>query len=297
MSLAASFHEHRSHLRSVAFRMLGSLPEAEDALQDAWLRMSRADATEVRNLEGWMTTVVARVCLDLLRSRRARREQPLEAELPDTSRERPVDPEHVAMMADAVGLAMLVVLDTLTPAERVAFVLHEMFGMPFDEIAAIAGRSSQAARQLVSRARKRLHGAPRELDLARQRAAVEAYLAALRASDLPALLRVLDPQIVLRADRMLVPPHLPTEVQGRSACAKQALELARGARAARTALIDGRVGLIVAPHGKLLCVLVFGLSDDRIASIEVIGARDKLQRLQLALLADSDAGTKAEVTP
>lgn len=288
MSLAESFQENRSHLRSVAFRMVGSLNEAEDALQDAWLRISRADTSEVQNLAGWMTTVVARVCLDLLRSRRARREQPLEGDEWQRVQGAPGDPEDEATMADAVGLAMLVVLETLTPAERLAFVLHEMFSMPFDEIASIAGRSPEAARQLASRARKRLQDAPRNVDITRQRAAVDAYLSALRANDLPALLKVLDPNVVIRADRALVPTHMPTEVQGAVASAKQAMQLARGATAARLALVDGSAGLIVAPRGKLLCVLAFSFAGDRITSIHVISGGARLDALHLALLDDAD---------
>lgn len=283
LSLAESFQGQRTHLRSVAFRMLGSLSEAEDALQEAWLRLGRADLSQVQNLGGFMTTVVARVCLDLLRSRRARREQPYEAESA-TRASTAVDPEEEAVMADAVGLALMVVLETLTPAERVAFVLHEMFGMPFEEIATIAGRSPEATRQLASRARKRLEGAPRDVDVTRQRALVDAYVTALRANDLPALLQILDPAVVLRADRMLVPAPLSHEVHGANASAKQAMQLARGAKSARLALLNGRVGLVVAPRGKLIVALEFGFEGDKISTIEVIGERAKLDALELALL-------------
>src|SRR5687767_8976223 len=203
--LAERFETHRAHLRAVAYRMLGSLSEADDAVQDAWLRLSRADTSEVENLRAWLTTVVARVSLNMLRSRRTRREAALDAHVPDpiVSREDAIDPEHEALLGDSVGLALLVVLDNLAPAERVAFVLHDVFAVPFDEIAPIVGRSPTAARQLASRARRRVQGTDmaREADLTRQREVVEAFLAASRGGDFEALLAVLDPDVVVRADR------------------------------------------------------------------------------------------------
>ena len=203
--LAEQFEANRTHLRAVAYRMLGSLSEADDAVQEAWLRLSRSDTSGVENLGGWLTTVVARVCLDMLRSRKSRREEPLGAHVPDpmVSREDGIDPEHEALLADSVGLALLVVLETLAPAERVAFVLHDMFDLPFDEIAPIVGRSPTAARQLASRARRRVQGAATvpDADLTRQREVVDAFLAASRGGDFDALLALLDPDVVLRADR------------------------------------------------------------------------------------------------
>lgn len=270
--------------------MLGSLSEAEDAVQDGWLRMSRAETADVQNMAAWMTTVVARVCLDALRSRKARRELALEPEHAEHGRrESSVDPEDEAIMADAVGLALLVVLETLTPGERLCFVLHEMFGMPFDEIAAIAGRSPEATRQLASRARRRLQGSPREVDIGSQRAVVDRYLAALRAGDLAALLTVLDPNVLIRADRSAVPAHLATEVRGANASAQQAMQLARGAKAARPALIDGHVGIIVAPRGQLKVVLQLTISAGKITAIDVVAERARLNALELALLDDAGA--------
>ena len=208
--LAERFEENRTHLRAVAYRMLGSLSEADDAVQESWLRLSRSDTSGVENLGGWLTTVVARVCLDMLRSRKSRREEPLDVHVPEpiVSREAGTDPEHEALLADSVGLALLVVLETLAPAERLAFVLHDMFAVPFDEIAPIVGRSPAAARQLASRARRRVQGCGRALpdaDLTRQREVVDAFLAAARGGDFDALLAVLDPDVVLRADRAAVP--------------------------------------------------------------------------------------------
>lgn len=285
-SLLAAFQRDRPHLRSVAFRMLGSLSEADDALQDAWLRISRADTSQVANLGGYMTTVVARVCLDVLRSRKLRREESLELERAgrELAPAAQVDPEDEAMMADAVGLALLVVLETLSPAERLAFVLHEMYGMPFDEIGALTGRSAVAARKLASRARQRVQGAPREMDLAASRQVVEAYLAALRAGDLDALLALLDPEVEIRADRAAVPPHLPTELRGARESAQQAMLLARGAKFARPALVDGRVGVVVAPGGRLYVALALTVADGKIVAIDVIGERARLRALQIAVL-------------
>lgn len=285
-ALLEAFHRDGKHLRAVAFRMLGSLSEAEDALQEAWLRISRAETSQIANLSGWMTTVVARLCLDMLRARKSRREESLEPEdVPRALGSTPhADPEDEVMMADAVGLALLVVLETLTPAERLAFVLHEMFGMPFDEIATLLGKSPEAARQLASRARRRVQGAPRAPNVARQREVVEAYLAALRAGDMDALLTILDPEVVIRADRAALPAHLPTEVRGAKASAQQAMLLARGAMFARPALVGGAVGLIVAPRGRLKVALAIVVEAGKIKRIDVIADEARLQSLELAVL-------------
>ena len=288
--LAERFEQQRDHLRAVAYRMLGSLPEAEDAVQDAWLRVSRADASEVENLAGWLTTVTARVCLDALRARRARREAPM----PDGAPE-PVaaglDPAQEAELADSVGLAMLVVLETLAPAERLAFVLHDMFDVPFGEIAPIVGRSPTAARQLASRARRRVRGGevPSGRDLDRQREVVEAYLAAARGGDFEALLAVLDPTVVLRADAAASTTGAPRELRGAAVVARGALGAARGARFARLALVNGRPGLIVAPRGRLRLALAFEVANGRVVAIDVIGDPARLRQLDLAVL-DSPPG-------
>src|SRR5713226_3500922 len=261
--LADRFEENRSYLRAVAYRMLGSLSEADDAVQEAWLHLSRADTSGVANLGGWLTTVVARVCLDMLRSRKSRREEPLGAEVPPVSRADGIDPEHEALLADSVGLALLVVLGTLDPAERLAFVLHDMFAVPFDEIAPIVGRSPTAARQLASRARRRVQGASTVPDAnrARQREVVDAFLAASRGGDFDALLAVLDPDVVLRADPAAMPSGAATEIRGATAVAKRAAK--GGARAAQPALVNGAVGVVVAPRGRLLMVLRFTIVNGR----------------------------------
>ncbi|MBA3553524.1 MAG: sigma-70 family RNA polymerase sigma factor, partial [Gemmatimonadales bacterium] len=260
--LAERFEAHRTHLRGVAYRMLGSLSEADDAVQEAWLRLSRSGTGGVENLGGWLTTIVARVCLDLLRSRKARREEPMGPQVPE-----PVasgaggDPEQEVLLADSVGLALLVVLDTLAPAERLAFVLHDMFAVPFDDIAPIVGRSPTAARQLASRARRRVQGsaAAPDPDLARQREVVEAFLAATRAGDFDALLAVLDPDVVLRMGP--VASGAATEFRGAAVVARRAAK--GGARAAQPALVGGAVGVVVAPRGRLLMVLGFTIARGR----------------------------------
>src|SRR5438067_11265073 len=225
--LTDRFEAHRAHLKAVAYRMLGSASEADDAVQEAWIRLSRAGADDVANLGGWLTTVVSRVCLDMLRSRSARREEPIDTPVPETGpgQAAPVDPEQEALLADSVGSALLVVLETLAPAERLAFVLHDLFAVPFDEIAAIVGRSPAAARQLASRARRRVQGAAPvpDRDLARQRQVVDAFLAAARGGDFDALVAVLDPDVVLRADRGAVPAGGLTQIHGAAAVAGQAL--------------------------------------------------------------------------
>jgi RNA polymerase sigma factor (sigma-70 family) len=286
--LAERFEAHRAHLRGVAYRMLGSLGEAEDAVQESWFRLSRADTSGVENLGGWLTTVVSRVCMDLLRAREARREEPQGVHLPEplVDREGGASPEQEALMADSVGLALLVVLDTLGPAERVAFVLHDLFSLPFEEIAPIVGRAPAATRQLASRARRRVQGAAAipEAELAYQREAVSAFLMALRAGDLDALLAVLDPDVVLRADSTSVPPGAPTEFRGARAAATLALNVSRGALLARPALVDGAVGLVVAPRGRLLRALRFTLLHGKVMQIDVVGEPASLRELDLGVL-------------
>jgi RNA polymerase sigma-70 factor, ECF subfamily len=283
--LAERFEEQRGHLRAVAYRMLGSLSEADDAVQESWLRLSRTDTSGVANLGGWLTTVVGRVCLDMLRSRRSRREEPLDAHLPEPSASRAdgSDPEQEALLADAVGLALLVVLETLAPAERLAFVLHDTFAMPFDEIAPIVGRSPAAARQLASRARRRVQGAAvPNTDLDRQRAVVDAFLAAARGGDFEALLAVLDPDVVLRTDRAALPAGAAQEVRGAAAVARRAK--LGGARAAQPALVNGAVGVVVAPRGRLMMVLAFTIARGKIVAIDAIADPERLERLDLAVL-------------
>ncbi|MFL6009852.1 MAG: sigma-70 family RNA polymerase sigma factor [Rubrobacteraceae bacterium] len=290
--LAKRFEANRTHLRAVAYRMLGSLSEADDALQETWLRLSRSDTSSVENLGGWLTTVVGRVCLDMLRSRRSRREESLGespgADIPDRNAGRADggDPEQEAVMADSVGLALLVVLETLTPAERLAFVLHDTFAVPFEEIAPIVGRSPGATRQLASRARRRVRGATTapDAELARQREVVDAFLVAAREGDFGALVAVLDPEVVLRADRAGVIAGASTEVRGAQEVARRALK--GGARAARPALVDGAVGVIVAPRGRLLMVLGFRARGRKIFEIDAIADPARLRQLDLTILDD-----------
>lgn len=287
-SLAERFEEHRAHLRGVAFRMLGSASDVDDAVQEAWLRLSRSDAAEIDNLGGWLTTVVARVCLDMLRARRSRREDPVEPETPEPVATGDVvrNPEDEALLADSVGLALMVVLDRLAPAERLAFVLHDMFGLPFEEIAPIVGRSAAAARQIASRARRRVrggsaHGRP---VLARQREVVTAFLTALRAGDFEGLMAVLDPDLVVRAD--MGAPGAPTEIRGAALWAKQAVAYGQMARMVRLAIVDGGVGLVMAPKGRLMRALQFTIADGTIRGIEVIGRPERLAALTLSVLED-----------
>jgi RNA polymerase sigma factor (sigma-70 family) len=288
--LATQFEENRSHLRAVAYRMRGSVSDADDALQETWLRFSRTGATGVENLGGWLTTIAARVCLNMLRSRQSRREEPLDDHLPEpdvTPADR-VDPEAEALLADSVGPALLVVLDALAPAERLAFVLHDMFAVPFDEIAPIVGRSPAAARQLASRARRRVQGTTSvpEIDLTRQREVVDAFLAASRRGDFEALLAVLDPAVVLRADLAAVPTGAPTERRGPSAVAEGALISSGRARFAQPALVNGSVGIVFAPRGRLFVVLGFAFAGDKISEIDVIADPERLRQLDLAVLDD-----------
>jgi RNA polymerase sigma factor (sigma-70 family) len=288
--LAERFEAHRAHLRAVAYRMLGELSEADDAVQEAWLRVSCSDIRGVENLGGYLTTVVARICLDLLRLRKSRREEPLGVHLPEpiVSRQEGIDPEQEALLADSVGLALLVVLDTLTPAERLAFVLHDMFAVPFEEIASIVGRSPAAARQLASRARRRVQGVAisPDADLARQREVVNAFLAAARGGDFDALLAVLDPDVVVRADRAAGPPGALREVRGARAVAQQALTFSRRARFAQVALVNGAVGIVVAPRGRLVAVMVFTVRRGKIVEIDMLADPARLRQLDLAVLGD-----------
>jgi RNA polymerase sigma-70 factor (ECF subfamily) len=284
--LAERFEENRTHLRAVAYRMLGSLSEADDAVQESWLRLSRSDTSGVENLGGFLTTVVARVCLDMLRSRRSRREEPLDLHLPEpvVSGADGTDPEHQALLADSVGPALLVVLDTLAPAERLAFVLHDMFAVPFDQIAPIVGRSPDAARQLASRARRRVHGATvPDADLTRQRTVVDAFLAASRDGDFDALLALLDPDVVLRADHAAVQVGASKEVHGAAAVAAT---FAGRARAARPALVNGVAGAVWAPRGRPRIVFDFTMSDGKIVAIELLADPERLRRLDLAVRDD-----------
>src|SRR5215510_7118223 len=286
--LAERFEAERSHLRAVAYRMLGTLDEAEDAVQETWLRLSRSDSSTLENLRGWLTVVVARVCLDMLRARKARREAGSDVDISErfVSQATGADPEAEASLADSVGLALLVVLDMLSPAERLAYVLHDMFAVSFDEIAPIVGRSPTAARQLASRARRRVQGADmtNEADLTRQREVVEAFLAAARGGDFEALLAVLDPEVVVRADRAAVPPGSALEVHGASAVAKQALTASRGARFAQVVLVNGAVGVIVAPRGRLRLVVTFKITGEKIIEIDVIADPVRFRQLELAVL-------------
>ena len=277
--VAERFEENRTHLRAVAYRMLGSRSEADAAVQEAWLRLSRSDTSGVANLGGWLTTIVARVCLDMLRSRKSRREEPLGAHDPEDG----VDPEHEALLADSVGLALLVVLETLAPAERVAFVLHDMFDLPFDEIAPIVGRSPTAARQLASRARRRVRGAATvpPADLTRQREVVDAFLAASRGGDFAALLAVLDPDVVLRADSVAVPMGASSEVRGAAAVAET---LSGRARAAQPALVNGAAGLVWAAGGQPRVVFEFTITRGKIVAIDLVADPERLRQLDLAIL-------------
>jgi RNA polymerase sigma factor (sigma-70 family) len=288
--LAERFEAHRLQLRAVAYRMLGSLTEADDAVQEAWLRLSRADTSGVENLGGWLTTVVARVCLDTLRARSSRREQPLGVHLPDPilSRVDGLDPEQQALLAEGVGLALLVVLDTLAPAERLAFVLHDTFAVPFEEIAAIVGRSPAATRQLASRARRRVQAAAAvpDADLARQRSVVDAFFAAARRGDFDALVAVLDPDVVLRADRGAVPVSPAKVVRGAPAVARQALTFARPALFVRPALVNGAAGVVVASGGRPFSVMGFTVRGGKIVEIDVLADPARLRQLEVALLDD-----------
>jgi RNA polymerase sigma factor (sigma-70 family) len=280
--LAERFEEHRGELRAVAYRMLGSLSEADDAVQEAWLRLSRVSADEIDNLGAWLTTVVARVSLNLLRSRRTRREEPFGAHIPEPVVDPAdgVDPEHEALLADAVGLALLVVLDELSPPERLAFVLHDMFSIPFDEIAALTGRSPEAARQLASRARRRVRGrAPvPDADLGAQRAAIDAFHAAARDGDFDALVAVLDPDVVLRADTV------PLEIHGAEAVAGRAQTFARMSLEERPVIVNGAAGVLTLRDGEPFSLVGVIVRNGRIAEIDIIADPERLRSLDLTAL-------------
>jgi RNA polymerase sigma-70 factor, ECF subfamily len=301
--LVAAFEEHRDHLRAVAYRLLGSAADAEDAVQDTWLRLTGADTSAVENLGGWLTTVVARVSLNMLRARQHRHEEPVGASWP-TAAEAAArtagsgagagstgwneDPAEEAVLADSVGLALLVVLDTLAPAERLAFVLHDMFAMPFAEVAAVLGRSDDATRQLASRARRRVRGAPspdRAADLARQRAVASAFLAASRGGDFAALVALLDSDVTLTADGYAVPSGRPAQLHGAELVSKGAVLSGTRALDSQLALIDESVGIVYAPAGKLRLVLLFTVSTrGRVTRIDIVGAPDRLHRMRFSLL-------------
>ncbi|ADD39946.1 sigma-70 family RNA polymerase sigma factor [Stackebrandtia nassauensis] len=295
---ARRFEENRARLRAVAYRMLGSLAEAEDAVQETWLRYSRADTAEVANLPGWLTTVTGRVCLNMLRARRTRREVSIDAVTDDgrrgadTELERhpatDADPEREAVMADSVGLALLVLLDTLSPGERLAFVLHDMFTVPFEEIAPLVDRSAAATRQLASRARRRVKGgaAVSRAELDRQRPVVDAFLTAVRGADLEALVALLDPSVTLRADRHVVPSARPITISGATTVAETAMAATGRARFTGLVLIDGAVGLLMAPGGRLRLVLRFGFDGERITGIDVVADPARLAELELAVVGD-----------
>jgi RNA polymerase sigma factor (sigma-70 family) len=273
--LTEQFEEHRGHLRAVAYKMLGSLSEADDAVQESWLRLSRSDVSEVENLRAWLTTVVARVSLNVLRSRRTRREEPLDVRVPDpvVTRDDGTQPEHEALLADSVGLALLVVLDTLGPAERLAFVLHDMFGVPFDEIAGMVDRSPAAARQLASRARRRVRGAEPRDDAARKREVVSAFLAASKDGDFSALLQLLHPEAVLRYDTAAAQMGSAEDLRGADAVARF---LSGKARAARLVLVDGVPGWVWSLHGEPQVVFAFTVEDGVVTSIDIIGDRQRV---------------------
>jgi RNA polymerase sigma factor (sigma-70 family) len=285
--LADRFEEHRGHLKAVAYRMLGSIAEAEDAVQESWLKLSRSDPDEIHNLGGWLTTVVGRVCLDMLRSRTARREDPIdETFVPDPVLRplSPIDPEQEMLQADSVGLALLVVLETLEPAERLAFVLHDMFAVPFDDIAPIVERSSAATRQLASRARRRVRGATpsSEPDLGRQRQVVDAFMAASRAGDFEALVAVLHPDVVLRVDSGALAGGAAVSklVRGAQPVAEQALLFRHFAQFARVVLVNGEVGVVNAPEGRPLSVMGVTVADGRIVALHILADQERLARLE-----------------
>ncbi|SRR6266545_2612616 len=284
--LAQRFEEHRAHLRAVAYRMLGSVGEADDAVQEAWLRYSGSDTSAVENLGGWLTTVVARLCLNMLRARGSRREEPLDVHVPDpiVTRDEGSDPERQVLLADSVGLALLVVLDALAPAERLAFVLHDMFAMSFDEIAPIVGRSPVATRQLASRARRRVQGVPvPDCDVARQREVVDAFFAAARRGDLDALVAVLDPDVVLRSDGGVARPDATVVVQGASAVAARALTYARLSPFVRPAVVNGAAGVVVAPQGRPFSVMAFTVARGKVVAIHALSDPARLLGLDLPL--------------
>jgi RNA polymerase sigma factor (sigma-70 family) len=287
--LAERFEEHRTRLRAVAYRMLGSLSEADDAVQETWVRLSRSDADEIENLGGWLTTVVGRVSLSMLRSRRTRREDPIDVRMPEPIVDRAdgTDPEHEALLADSVGLALLVVLEKLSPAERLAFVLHDVFAVPFNEIAPIVDRSPEAARQLASRARRRVRGEATvpDADLETQRRVLDAFVAAARDGDFEALLEVLDPDVVLRADRGALAGGV-REVRGAEAVGRQAAGFSRLDLQMRPALINGTVGMVTTRDGEPFSVGAVTVRNGRIAAMDILADPERLRRLDLTILDD-----------
>ena len=286
--LAQQFEEHRTRLRAVAYRMLGSLSEADDALQETWLRLSRTDADEVENLGGWLTTVVARVSLNMLRSRQTRREEPLDVRMPEPIVDRAdgTDPEHEALLADSVGLALLVVLETLSPPERLAFVLHDMFAVPFDEIAPIVDRSPAAARQLASRARRRVQGENTipDADLNTQREVIDAFIAAAREGDFETLVEVLDPDVVLRADRGAAAIGSARVVRGAATVARQALAFSRLDIEVRPALVNGAAGTVSLRDGRPFSIAGFTIRNRRIVAMDVLADPESLRQIDLTIL-------------
>ena len=288
--LARQFEEHRGHLRAVAYRMLGSLSEADDAVQETWLKLSRSETEDIRNLGGWLTTVVGRVCLNMLRSRTARREEPMDTYVPDpvVSPLERIDPEQEVLQADSVGLALLVILETLEPAERLAFVLHDMFAVPFDDIAPIVGRSSAATRQLASRARRRVQGsAPTpDPDIGRQKKVLDAFLAAARGGDFDALVAVLDPDVVLRADAgaLVGGAAVSKLVRGAEAVAGQAVMFRSVAVSSRLVLVNGAVGVVTLLDGKPMGVMGVTVADGRIVAVDILADPERLARLDLSAL-------------
>ncbi|QBD77041.1 RNA polymerase subunit sigma-70 [Ktedonosporobacter rubrisoli] len=287
-TLAQQFEAERPRLQAMAYRMLGSLAEAEDAVQEVWLHLSRCDASTILNLGGWLTTAVARVCLNVLHARKSRREESLEASVPEAAAGEggEIDPEKEMELADAVGLALLVVLDMLAPAERLAFVLHDIFAVPFDEIAPIVQRSEAATRQLASRARRRVRGRAhrQEAEQAASREVVEAFLAAAREGNFEALLSVLDPEVVLRFDSPDVPAGIPGEIHGAAVLAQQLVERAQMLQACRAALVNGSVGIVVAPQGRLLAVGELLIRGGKITALKVIAGPARLRQVDLAVL-------------
>lgn len=285
--LAAKFEENRGHLRAVAYRMLGSTTEAEDAVQEAWLRLTRSDTSEVQNLGGWLTTVVARICLDMLRSRNSRREDSLDEQVvePVAPNSGATNPEQEAVMADSVGLALLVVLDRLSPAERLAFVLHDMFAVSFEEISTITGRTTAAVRQLASRARKRVQGGDIQASRhAQEREVVSAFLAALRSGDFEGLVKVLDPNVVVHIDAASGRAGGPREIRGAENWARGVIAFREMARFVEPMLVDGSVGLVLAPGGRLERALRVRFENGKIAEVDIIGETARLQELELAVL-------------
>jgi RNA polymerase sigma factor (sigma-70 family) len=295
--LAGRFEEHRPHLRGVAYRILGSLTEADDAVQDGWERASRAGAADVENVGGWLTTIVARVCLNKLRSRQTRREAPLETSLPDpivTADAAALGPEDEALLADSVGLALQIVIDTLAPAERLAFVLHDLFGVPFDEIGPMVDRTPQATRQLASRARRRIKGAETpapDRDVRRQRAVVDAFFAAGRAGDFDALVALLHPDVVLRADYGPGRPGRSTVVRGAAAVAEQARLGARIGGTLHPALVNGAAGVVVTARGRPVTVMGFTVTAGQIVEIDAIADPARVRRVAAAVLSDDGTGS------